>query len=86
VNNPDEAAAIMAKEYKIDIAHARSAIANVMSTKGGYWSRGEFDYDGMAVMLKGLQLVKAIDAGPFDWSKVIDDSFLPADLRGKPKS
>jgi NitT/TauT family transport system substrate-binding protein len=85
--NPDESATIMAKEYKVDIAHARSAIANVLKTKGGYWTRGEFDYDGMAVMLKGLQLVKAIEPGPFDWSRVVDESFLPADLRSaKPKS
>jgi len=86
IKNPEEAAAIMAKEYKIDIGQARSAIKNVLATKG-YWSRGDFDYEGMAVMLKGLQLVKAIEPGPFDWGKVVDESFLPADLRSnKPKS
>jgi NitT/TauT family transport system substrate-binding protein len=35
----------------------------------------------MGTMLRGLQLVKAIPEGPFDWSKVINDSLLPADLR-----
>ena len=48
-----------------------------------YWSRGEFDYEGMETMLKGLQLVKAIEPGPFDWKKVVDESFLPDDLRSK---
>ncbi len=73
----------MAREYKIAPEQARSPIDNVLASKGVYWSRGEFDYEGMDVMLKGLQLVKAIPAGPFDWKKVIDESFLPADLRSK---
>ena len=53
---------------------------------GVYWSPGDFDYEGMATMLKGLQLVKAVEPGPFDWSKIVDESYLPAILRGKPKS
>lgn len=77
---PKEAASIMAKEYKIPLEQAQAAIESV---KGEYWSLGDFDYEGMEVMLKGLQMVKAIPEGPFDWSKVIDESFLPADLRRK---
>ena len=84
--NPDEAAAIMAKEYKIEPAHAKAAIADILAVKGTYWSAGDFDYEGMEVMLRGLQLVKAIEPGPFDWSKVVDESYLPEDLRRKPKS
>lgn len=80
--NPAEAAPIMGREYKIPAEQAMSAIESVQG-KGVYWSRGEFDYEGMEVMLKGLQLVKAIPEGPFDWTKVIDESFLPADLRSK---
>jgi NitT/TauT family transport system substrate-binding protein len=80
---PAEAAPIMAREYKVAPEQAKSAIDNVLAAKGVYWSRGEFDYEGMEVMLKGLQLVKAIPDGPFDWKKVIDESFLPADLRSK---
>ena len=34
-------------------------------------------------MLKGLHLVEAIEPGPFDWSKVVDESYLPPDLRTK---
>lgn len=79
--NPKEAAASMAREYKIPPAQAQSAIESVLGAKGVYWSKGEFDYEGMSVMLKGLQLVKAIPDGPFDWKTVIDESYLPADLR-----
>jgi NitT/TauT family transport system substrate-binding protein len=83
--HPDESAKIMAKEYKITEADAKAAIQDVASA-GVYWSPGDFDYEGMATMLKGLQLVKAVEPGPFDWSKIVDDSFLPEILRRKPKS
>jgi NitT/TauT family transport system substrate-binding protein len=76
-----EAAPMMAREYKIPVEQAESAIKSVLAAKGVYWSRGEFDYEGMEFMLKGLQLVKAIPDGPFDWKSVIDESYLPADLR-----
>lgn len=82
-SNPAEAAPIMAREYKIPPAQAKTALDSVLAAKGVYWSRGEFDYEGMEFMLKGLQMVKAIPDGPFDWTKVIDESFLPADLRSK---
>jgi NitT/TauT family transport system substrate-binding protein len=85
-SNPDEAAAIMAREYKIAPAEAKAAIADINGMKGVYWSPGDFDYEGMQVMLRGLQLVKAIEPGPFDWSKVVDESYLPDDLRRKPRS
>lgn len=81
--HPDEAAPIMAREYKISPEEAKSAIESVIHSKGTYWSRGEFDYEGMEFMLKGLHLVKAIPEGPFDWHKVIDESYLPDDLRSK---
>ena len=34
-------------------------------------------------MLKGLHLVDAIEPGPFDWSKVVDESCPPPDLRAR---
>lgn len=84
--NPDEAAAILAKEYKIEPAHAKAAIADIAADKSVYWSPGDFDYEGMETMLRGLQLVKAIAPGPFDWSKVVDESYLPEDLKRRPRS
>ena len=86
LQNPAEAAAIMAKEYKVTLEDAKSSINDILATKGDYWSRGEFDYDGMDVMLRGLQLVKAIEPGPFDWKKYVDESYLPEDLKRKPRS
>lgn len=83
LKNPAESAAALAREYKIEPAHARSAIDNILSSKGTYWSGGRFDMEGMNVMLKGLELVKAIKPGPFDWTKVIDEGYLPAAERGK---
>ncbi|MDE2606121.1 MAG: ABC transporter substrate-binding protein [Burkholderiales bacterium] len=81
--HPDEAAPIMAREYKIPTEQAKAAIDSVLAAKGVYWSRGGFDYEGMAFMLKGLQMVKAVPEGPFDWKTVVDESYLPADLRSK---
>jgi NitT/TauT family transport system substrate-binding protein len=83
LKNPAEAAAALAREYKIELVHARSAIDTILSAKGAYWSGGRFDMEGMNVMLQGLQLVKAIEPGPFNWAKVIDESYLPADERSK---
>ncbi len=80
-SDPAAAAVIMAREYKIPEEQAKSAIQSVLGAKGVYWSRGEFDYEGMEFMLEGLHLVKAIPEGPFDWKTVIDESFLPTDLR-----
>jgi len=81
--HPAEAAPIMAREYKIPPEQAKSAIDSVLGAKGVYWSRGEFDHEGMEFMLKGLQMVKAIPEGPFDWKAVVDESYLPSDLRSK---
>lgn len=81
--HPAEAAPIMAREYKIPPEQAKTAIDSVLGAKGVYWSRGEFDYEGMEFMLKGLQMVKAVPEGPFDWKTVVDESYLPADLRSK---
>jgi NitT/TauT family transport system substrate-binding protein len=84
--NPDESAKILAKEYKITEAEAKAAIGDVLAGGGVYWSPGDFDYEGMNTMLKGLQLVKAVEAGPFDWSKIVDESYLPDALKAKPRS
>jgi NitT/TauT family transport system substrate-binding protein len=81
--NPGEAAAILAREYKIDPAHAQSAIEGILAMNSPYWSGGKFDMAGMNAMLKGLELVKAVEPGPFDWAKVMDESYLPAGERGK---
>jgi NitT/TauT family transport system substrate-binding protein len=79
----EESAQILAKQYKMDPAVASSAINNVLNADPKYWSEGGFDRKSMDEVLKGLILVKAIPDGPFDWSKIVDQSLLPADLQTK---
>ncbi len=79
----EESAQILAKQYKMDPAVAASAINNVLNADPKYWSEGSFDRKSMDEVLKGLILVKAIPDGPFDWSKIVDQSLLPADLQTK---
>ncbi|WP_044043486.1 ABC transporter substrate-binding protein [Caballeronia insecticola] len=79
----EESAQILAKQYKMEPAVAASAINNVLDSDPKYWSEGSFDRKGMEEVLKGLILVKAIPEGPFDWSKIVDESLLPADLQTK---
>lgn len=81
--NPAESAEILARYYKLDPAVAKSAVDSILKTPGTYWSNGHFDSEGMDAMLKGLQLVGAVESGPFDWSRVIDESLLPTDLRSR---
>lgn len=81
VQNPAEAGDIMAKHYKMSPDVAKTAISEILAAKGTYWSPGKLDYAGMNNMLAGLVQVKAIEAGPFDWSKIVDESQLPADQR-----
>ena len=45
-----------------------------------YWDEGAFDLKGMDSMLEGLRIVGELQ-GPVDWSKLIDRSYLPEDLR-----
>ena len=81
VQNPAEAGDIMAKHYKMSPDVAKTAINEILAAKGTYWSPGKLDYAGMNNMLAGLVQVKAVEAGPFDWSKIVDESQLPADQR-----
>ena len=81
LKNPAEAGDIVARQYKISPENAKASINEILASKGTYWSTGKLDYEGMNTMLKGLQIVKAIQPGPFDWDKIVDESQLPADQR-----
>ena len=81
--NPDEAAVIVAKEYKIDLDVAKSAVRNLVTstTKGvPYWGEGEIHMDGLKRMIEAQRSVGAI-TGEVDYSKIIDTRFLPDDLK-----
>ena len=76
--HPDEAADINARAYNGDPQLFRTVFHNFVAVH--YWDEGKFDYDAMNRMVEGLQIVGQLK-GPVDWPKMIDSSFLPADLQ-----
>jgi NitT/TauT family transport system substrate-binding protein len=77
--NPKEASAIFAREYNIKPEIAEIAVRRMSEIK--YWSPGNFDVKGMNEFTRGLKIIGEVQ-GDVDWDKLIDRSFLPADLRG----
>lgn len=80
VGNRDETAAIFARYYKISPEVARSALEHTLSL-GEYWSQGEIDYEGMNNVHAGLRMTGSIKSTEIDWSKTVDETFLPDDLK-----
>jgi NitT/TauT family transport system substrate-binding protein len=81
-SDPDDAAAIIAEIYQLEPKVARDAIRNLTAsrTPRPYWGDGRFDIGGMNRMLEAQKLVGAL-SGEVDWSKIVDRSFLPDDLK-----
>ena len=79
-DNLEEAGEILARAYDMDVTVATEALRNVADLD--YWSRGDFEFDGMDNMVKGLRLVDAIPDEPVDWSSLVTQEFLPEALRG----
>ena len=81
--NPDEAGAMVAKHYNIDVAAARSAVRNLTTSRTDgipYWGSGQIHIDGRKRMIelqRGLGAIK----GEVDYAKVIDTQFLPDDIK-----
>ncbi|MDO9413938.1 MAG: ABC transporter substrate-binding protein [Pseudolabrys sp.] len=71
--NPEETAKIVAKHYETDEKIILGAVKNLSAMK--YWSPGEFEFDAMDNMVKGLQIVGEVE-GKVDWSKVVDESYM----------
>ncbi len=83
--HPKEAAKIIAKAYKMEDDIIESAVLNLIngSVDGvPYWGPGRFHYEGMDNMLRAQRMVGAVK-GDVDWSKMVDESFLPEDLKTK---
>jgi NitT/TauT family transport system substrate-binding protein len=84
--NPDESAEIIAKAYNLSSDVAKSAVKNLLGSheKSGvkYWSSGEINLKAMNEMMRAQKIVGALKDDP-DWSKIIDESFLPDDLKKK---
>lgn len=84
-SNPDESGDIIAKVYNLDQRVGRAAVRNLINanTKGvRYWGPGDFKMEGMDAMMRAQVMVGALKDKP-DWSKIIDKSFLPDDLKSK---
>jgi NitT/TauT family transport system substrate-binding protein len=45
-----------------------------------YWGEGEIRRDGLDNMVRAQKLTGALD-GEVDWAGLVDESFLPPDLR-----
>jgi NitT/TauT family transport system substrate-binding protein len=86
--NPKESAVIIAKAYSLEVPVAESTVRNLLASekKGGvpYWGPGDIRIDTMDNMIRAQTLVGAMK-GAADWSKLIDEQFLPDDLKTKKK-
>ncbi len=79
MDHPDESADTTAKAYNNpNVNLFRAHMHELIKEK--YWSDGRLDYVGMNHMVEGLQITGQIK-GDVDWSKYVDTSYLPADLR-----
>ena len=78
---PEKAAKLIAKAYGKKVSEEVAIIAVKNMVKINYWGRGKFDLPALEAMLDGLRSQGSWE-GPIDWSKILDDSFLPDDQKG----
>ncbi len=72
--NREETARIYAKHWNVSEAEAKAILPKFYEIR--HWKRGEFNMQGFATMLEGMELVGALEQG-FDIKKVLDDRFQP---------
>ena len=80
--DPAGAAKLLETSFKLTPDVAREAVDNMV--KSHMWSTGEFDRAELDRMTDGLKLIGELN-GDVDWSKLVDTSFLPADLKARSK-
>ncbi|HWK47797.1 MAG TPA: ABC transporter substrate-binding protein [Stellaceae bacterium] len=78
--DPQATAAIVGKSFELDPAIAQEAVQNMIGPK--MWSEGDFSQVELDRMIDALRLIGEVK-GEVDWSKLVDKSFLPVDLRTK---
>ena len=78
--DPAEAGRILQKSYNLEADLAAEAVNNMIAPQ--MWSEGEFNLIELDRMVDALKLTGDVK-GDVDWSKLIDKSFLPADLQVK---
>ena len=76
---PAEAARITAAAYDLDAAIAAESVRNMAAART--WSPGDFELQIFNRMAEGLRVIGELD-GAVDWKTLLDDQFLPADLKG----
>jgi NitT/TauT family transport system substrate-binding protein len=79
--HPDEAADIMAKHSNMKADLLKRSIGHVAPSK--FWTDGALDPVELNNMVQGLQTIGLMDPGAVEWQKLIDQSYLPADLKRK---
>jgi NitT/TauT family transport system substrate-binding protein len=86
--NRDESAAIIGKVYRLDpavmIEVMRQLIDEGKVDGIPYWGLGNVNYAGMETMIRAARLNGMVQ-GEIELSKIVDESFLPEDLRSKPR-
>jgi NitT/TauT family transport system substrate-binding protein len=76
--HPDEGVAFCASFLDIDKQLAAQVLPKFI--QGRYWSPGSFTRQGLDSNITGLHLIDALE-GTVDWSKYVDQNFLPKDLQ-----
>ena len=76
--DPAGAAATMARFLHLSPDVAKESVAQLIAVKE--WSEGGFDFSELQRAIDGLRLVGELH-GDVDWRGLIDQSYLPADLR-----
>jgi NitT/TauT family transport system substrate-binding protein len=77
-DNPQHAADILAKGFKLEPAVAKEAVDNMIAPH--MWSEGDFNLVEMERMADGLRLNGELK-GDVDWAAIMDKSYLPTDLQ-----
>ncbi len=76
--DPVAASKQVAKAFNMDPVLAEQAMVNMIAPN--MWSEGKIDLNELNRMADGLKLIGEINERP-DWSKLVDRSYLPADLQ-----
>jgi NitT/TauT family transport system substrate-binding protein len=83
--NPAEAAKLIAPEYNLEVDVTQdileALIASTEATGVPYWGPGDIRYEPMDNMMQVQKDVGAF-TGDVNWDELVDESFLPDDLKG----
>jgi NitT/TauT family transport system substrate-binding protein len=84
--NPHESAQLIAKHYNLPPEVIETVIVDLMQngTVDGvpYWGPGNIQYVSLKNLVHAMTLIGAFQ-GEIDWDTLVDESYLPEDLRSK---